>query len=188
MWVMWGGGRGNGNFTHCSSACCCLEQAWKLLASQQPPPMLFWPYFLWQSPTEAWPTSTTPPQDGTMDILLSKKPYNVQEYKKVAGSNIVFLFKGLSLVVPYIPFWVVVELEKWTSKPITKNGNQNLRRNSMYMPLLLLLFFVVRCVYINPKNASTQFYGGNVQPNPRTFEAATMQFTGSKIESPTRWT
>jgi hypothetical protein len=62
MWVMWGGGRGNGNFTHCSSACCCLEQAWKLLASQQPPPMLFWPYFRWQSPTEALPTSTPPPR------------------------------------------------------------------------------------------------------------------------------
>lgn len=97
-----------------------------------------------------------PPTDGTTNILLSKKPYNVQEYRKVAGSNIVFLFKGLSLVVPYIPFWVVVELEKWTSKPITKNGNQNLWRNSMFMLLLLLLFFVVRCVYIIPKNASTQ--------------------------------
>jgi hypothetical protein len=39
-----------------------------------------------------------------MDILLSQKPSNVHEYKKVAGSKIVFLFKGLSLVVPYIPF------------------------------------------------------------------------------------
>jgi hypothetical protein len=69
--------------------------------------------------------------------------------------------------------------KKWKPKPLEK----------FYVyAATTAVFFVVRCVYINPKNASTQFYRGNVQPNPRTFEAATMQFTGSKIESPPRWT
>lgn len=95
-----------------------------------------------------------PPTDGTMDILLSKKPYNVQEYRNVAGSNIVFLFKGLSLVVPYIH--PLLSRGRTGEMNLQTNHKKCLWRNSMYMLLLLLLFFVVRCVYINPKNASTQ--------------------------------
>jgi hypothetical protein len=102
-----------------------------------------------------------------MDILLSKKPYNVQEYRNVAGSNIVFLFKGLSLVVPYIhpllsrgrtgEMNLQTYHKKWKPKPLEKFH--------VYAATTAVVFLLPGVCISIPKM---------LQPNPRTFEAATM--------------